>query len=56
MKANNQDVIIKSVEVLEEEDKLKQVQGIAAGKTVTLSKVKITLDVDNTLAGYIDSE
>ena len=47
---------IKSVEVLEDDDKHKLIQGIAAGKAIVLNKVKITLDVDAVLAGHIDGE
>ena len=47
---------IKSVEVMDEEGEEKLRQGIAAGKTVSLNRVKITLDVDATMAGYIDSK
>ena len=47
---------IKSVEVLDEDGEEKLEQGIAAGKTVSLNRVKITLDVDGTLAAYIDNE
>ena len=47
---------IKSVEVFDEEGEKKLTDGIGAGKTVSLNRVKITLDVDSTLANHIDNE